>query len=244
MKEVNHVISAIEKCRSELSDTDEWFMEASNLSKNVNAPEPSIRPRLTKYQQHRANTPADSPQTYYKRTISIPFVDHLLSELKSRFSTIQQRSVNGFALIPDMFVSDPDVHKVEIHNYADLMIDDLPFPHSLTTEIECWQSKWIAKMPADIPTTLTATLKATSPHMYPNIHTMLRLCATVPVTSCECERSFSRLKILKTYLRSTMRQDRLSGLALMSIHREIKIDTNDIINRFARANQRRMELII
>ena len=37
---------------------------------------------------------------------------------------------------------------------------------------------------------------------------MLLLMATTPVTSCECE--LSRLRIINTYLRSTMSEDRLS----------------------------------
>lgn len=41
-----------------------------------------------------------------------------------------------------------------------------------------------------------------------NIAEMLTIIATLPVTSCEAERSFSRLRYLKTDLRSTMGQER------------------------------------
>jgi len=37
----------------------------------------------------------------------------------------------------------------------------------------------------------------------------------IPVTSCSCERSFSKLSIVKSKLRSTMGQDRLDGLLTM-----------------------------
>ena len=42
--------------------------------------------------------------------------------------------------------------------------------------------------------------------------------STLPVTSCSSERSFSNLKRIKTYLRSTCGNERLTSLALMHIH--------------------------
>ncbi|GFV87647.1 retrovirus-related Pol polyprotein from transposon TNT 1-94 [Trichonephila clavipes] len=44
---------------------------------------------------------------------------------------------------------------------------------------------------------------------------------TVPVSTASAERSFSKLKLIKTYLRSTMSQDRLSALSVLSIEAEI-----------------------
>ena len=56
---------------------------------------------------------------------------------------------------------------------------------------------------------------------YPNLSIALRLLLSLPVTVASGERSFSSLKRLKTYLRSTMSQDRLSALAVISIEHEI-----------------------
>ena len=39
---------------------------------------------------------------------------------------------------------------------------------------------------------------------------MLLLMATTPVILCECERSFNRLRIIKTYLPSIMSEDQLN----------------------------------
>lgn len=59
------------------------------------------------------------------------------------------------------------------------------------------------------------------------------------------ERSFSRLKIIKSYLRSTMTNERLSGLALISIERDVaeNIDFDSTINRFASRKKRRKRFI-
>jgi hypothetical protein len=51
-------------------------------------------------------------------------------------------------------------------------------------------------------------------------------------------RSFSALRLLKTYLRSTMGEQRLSSLALLFIHKEMDIDLEKVIDRFALANRR------
>uniref|UniRef100_A0A3B1J2K6 DUF4371 domain-containing protein n=1 Tax=Astyanax mexicanus TaxID=7994 RepID=A0A3B1J2K6_ASTMX len=50
-----------------------------------------------------------------------------------------------------------------------------------------------------------------------DVATALKLFLTIPVTVASAERSFSKLKMIKNYLRSTMSQDRLSGLAMLSI---------------------------
>ena len=51
--------------------------------------------------------------------------------------------------------------------------------------------------------------------IFPNISITLRIFFTLPVTVASAERSFSKLKLIKNYLRSTMAQDRLVDLAVL-----------------------------
>lgn len=53
----------------------------------------------------------------------------------------------------------------------------------------------------------------------PNVCASLRIILTLPVTVARGERSFSKLELIKIYLRSTMSQERLSDLAILSIER-------------------------
>ena len=53
----------------------------------------------------------------------------------------------------------------------------------------------------------------------PNVWVALRFSATLPVTVAAAERSFSKIKLIKTYLRSTMTKERLSGLSIISMAR-------------------------
>lgn len=61
------------------------------------------------------------------------------------------------------------------------------------------------------------------------------------VTVASAERRFSKLKLLKNYLRSTMTQDKLNGLTILCIEKKLldEIDLNNIIDNFVSQNVRR-----
>ena len=52
---------------------------------------------------------------------------------------------------------------------------------------------------------------------FPNIFILLKIYLSVPISSAECERSFSSLKRLLNWLRNSMGQERLSDLAVINI---------------------------
>jgi hypothetical protein len=56
---------------------------------------------------------------------------------------------------------------------------------------------------------------------YPNVLVAYGILLTVPMSVASAEISFSKLKLLKNYLRSTMSQERLNGLAMCTIERAI-----------------------
>ncbi|KAM7522439.1 hypothetical protein LguiA_012341 [Lonicera macranthoides] len=70
---------------------------------------------------------------------------------------------------------------------------------------------------------------------FPHAWVAYRVLLTIPVTVATAERSFSKLKLIKNYLRSTMSEDRLSGLAMLSIEKRVlgTIDCSDVITNFA-----------
>ena len=57
-----------------------------------------------------------------------------------------------------------------------------------------------------------------------------------------CERSFNRLRIIKTYLPSIMSEDQLNRLSLY-IYKDIEINCDYIISKFEIRNPRIMQLI-
>ena len=76
---------------------------------------------------------------------------------------------------------------------------------------------------------------------YPNVSIAYRILLTMSVTVASAERSFSKLKLLKSYLRSSMSQERLNDLAILCIEKNMleNIDVDTIINDFASRNTRR-----
>jgi hypothetical protein len=79
---------------------------------------------------------------------------------------------------------------------------------------------------------------------FPNASIAYRVLLTIPVTVASAERSFSKLKLLKSYMRTTMTQQRLNDLATISLESEIleKISYEDIIEDFISKNPKRMML--
>ena len=70
---------------------------------------------------------------------------------------------------------------------------------------------------------------------YSKLLSAVVLFITLPVTVATAERSFSKLKLIKTYLRSTISQDRLDSLAILSIESEEawSLDIDGLIDMFA-----------
>ncbi|KAJ1101702.1 hypothetical protein NDU88_006767 [Pleurodeles waltl] len=73
-----------------------------------------------------------------------------------------------------------------------------------------------------------------------NFVVTLRIFLTITVSTASCERSFSKLKLIKTYPRSTMSQERLSNLAILSIERDFNVDFNSVVEKFALIKSRRI----
>ena len=119
--------------------------------------------------------------------------------------------------------------------------EDLPEPRYLETELKIWEEYWQMFQGAP-PVTLASLLPCIDNITFPNIYTALKIASTVPVTTCSCERSISVLRRLKTYLRNSMSENRMNGLAMLHVHREIRLDVDEVLDRFAKEHPRRMKL--
>ena len=81
----------------------------------------------------------------------------------------------------------------------------------------------------------------------PVFNQVANILATTPATSCSAERSFSALRRMKTYLRSTMGQTRLNSLAILNTERKysnmsVVTDVDQIIDIFASRKGRKQYL--
>ncbi|XP_026398695.1 zinc finger MYM-type protein 1-like [Papaver somniferum] len=77
---------------------------------------------------------------------------------------------------------------------------------------------------------------------YPNAWIAYRILLTIPVTVASAERSFSNLKLIFSYLRSTTSQERLVGLSMLAIENDMamQVDFKIVLSDFASRNVRRV----
>lgn len=66
--------------------------------------------------------------------------------------------------------------------------------------------------------------------VFPAIYTALSIGLTLPVSSSSPEQAFSKLKLIKNRLRSTIGENKLESLMIISCEKDIDIDTDAVIN--------------
>ena len=175
-------------------------------------------------------------------------VDKTLVQLRSRFEQLQHfESIFGFLFDGSKLISfvDDELKKCCLNlesnltngeesdiDGKDLFLELQIFQKMLPDEAYKGESPW---------TSIQIMEFAKRMDMFPNVLVAYKILLTIPVTVASAERSFSKLKLLKTYLRSTMTQERLNGLALLSIERQFleSLDCRKIIEVFASKNARR-----
>ena len=94
------------------------------------------------------------------------------------------------------------------------------------------------KRVTSIRTVCSAMCTSSHRDTFSELHNLIRLYLTVPVTSATSERAFSTLKRLFTYLRSSMTEQRLNNCAMLHIHKDVvdEMELEPITADFAGAN--------
>ncbi|XP_033739147.1 52 kDa repressor of the inhibitor of the protein kinase-like [Pecten maximus] len=231
------LIEAVQEAKvvnNKRNDDVEWeelFDKATSLAAKVDEI-PTI-PRGAARQQHRANVPAATPKEYWKRALYYPFLDHILQELEDRLAGNEARFQPQYSIPTKLDGLTDDISR---HDLTAVSFDVFHI------EVTRWKSRW-AIVTNQKPGTLVETLKSTNQMLYPNVYVCLAILATMPVATATAERSFSVMRRVKTYLRSTMTTDRLSSLALMHAYKHTEIDVQQVINVFADRKSRRLAFL-
>ena len=78
---------------------------------------------------------------------------------------------------------------------------------------------------------------------FPNTCIAYKILLTIPVTVASAKRSFLKLKLIKSYIRLTMSQERLNGLVILSIKKEMleELEYKNLIGQFASQNVRKID---
>ena len=120
--------------------------------------------------------------------------------------------------------------------YASLLNDPLPVVNS---EYITWRrQQWTTTAAEQRPDTATAALSSCSIVKFPNVYQLLSNLGTLPVTTCESERVFSKLQRTLMSIRTTMTEDRVEALLLLQCHREHCPTPDDVLSAFAKKARR------
>ena len=80
--------------------------------------------------------------------------------------------------------------------------------------------------------------------VFPNLYTALKIFLTLPITSCEAERAFSKLTFIKNKYRTTMLEVRLNYLSILSIENDLtkSVSYDEVIREFANKKCRKQKI--
>lgn len=126
----------------------------------------------------------------------------------------------------------------DIRRAVEFYKDDFPNPDITDEEFARWKVKRLRTPIASHPQSLQDCLNPDVCSL-PNI---LQLFATLPLSSCMCERSASAFRRLNTYLCCTQSEDCLSAAALIYTNYSMPVNVNKVCALFMQKHPRRMEV--
>ena len=190
------------------------------------------------------NLATQSAEESFRISYFIPIVDQAIASLTRRFEQYQSYQKNfGFLFTSEAFKSlDAKSLKSSCQNLEAILTKDGKSDiaaSELYVELKFLQD-FIPKDDMG-PVEILKFLKRHD--CFPNASIAYRIMLTIPVTVASAERSFSKLKLLESYLRSTMTQERLNVLAMIALESDMleKIDYERIIEDFISKNAQRIK---
>ncbi|XP_076038009.1 zinc finger MYM-type protein 1-like [Oratosquilla oratoria] len=201
--------------------------------------------RLFDYEAHEESL--EDPSQTFKVEFYYSVLDMAIQSVEERFHQLHSyKAIFGFLY---------DIHGIKYAPNADILHDCQNLEKSLTHnghhDIDardlCSELKAVSRCltkPMLPQAALCFISEQKLQDSVPNVVIALRILLTLPVSVASGERSFSKLKLINTYLRSTMLQQRLVGLATISIENEEASNLNlaELVGKFASLKARRVEL--
>ncbi|PRQ25889.1 putative HAT dimerization domain, ribonuclease H-like domain-containing protein [Rosa chinensis] len=246
IKELERLLSFLQKFRE--TGFEESLIEAKEIASEMGI-EPVFMEKWTihkkrQFSESSSEAVTQSAAESFKVNYFLYIVDQAISSFKTRFEQFKTFEEN-FGLLFDLDKlrsADRDSLKSFCANLTNLLkhgeISDL-------NEDDLYHD--LRMLSEDLPNETKRAIDVLNyikevDGCYPNAWIAYRILLTIPVTVASAERSFSKLKLIKSYLRSTMSQERLSGLAMISIEKDIvgKLDYVNLISTFASKNARRV----
>jgi len=226
---------------SELKFKD-LFIAAKEMADKMNIN--LVPSRIVGVQKNRDNYEGD-PEAYFRRSIFLPFLDHLSMQLKIRFLEHRELLSKIQNILPTKC---SELNTKDINETVNIFEKEWPNDIKGTTddfiaEMTMWHRRCLNISKDKRPKTFIETLNNCDSTLYPSIHRFLQIGATLPVSVATSERSFSCLRRLKTYLRNKTGEERLNRLMLLNLYRDVEVTCEEIIDIMAKV-PRRIDFIL
>lgn len=209
-----------------------------------------LRKKKTLFDYEGKDDGQKSPDMLFKTDVFLPLIDTAISAIDDRFETLQYYTnmwsfLHSIKILPtreDLVKKCTDLH-LYLKDGESCDING----SELSEELIHIQSYFVSlpDFKDAIKITPGQVLKFIHDQnlddIFPNIWINVQIWLTIPVTVASGERSFSKLKLIKNYLRSTMLQERLKSLAILSIEQDMiqKVNLTEALNKFAAAKARK-----
>ena len=234
-----YIDTIINRMQQRRDSSDEYFSEifiqATDICETFSIE--MRKPRLVGRQKNRINVPGDSPEEYYRRAMMIPFLDHVISNLNDRFNDKSQIAFKLNYILAENIaeIDDQNLNNVikEIQEFYKEDIHD-----AFQEELFMWRRKWQNINSNDRPKKAIDNLSKCNQDLFPSVYNLIYIICVLPSTIVECERDFSSLKLIKSYLRSTLTQTRLNSLALHYIHNERRVKPEEVVTEYLKGKHR------
>ena len=234
-QEIGSIKSFYMSLREKISNEfNKVYQQAETMGASINV-DPS-RPRSCARQRNRPNIATDSIEDWYKVNVAIPFIDHIIAELDSKFSQLANTASQLLCLVPSIMYNKTNIDTTEL---VKLYNNDLPSPELFEQEFSRWKQRF--ENVECRPDSCASAIKECDEAFFPNVSTLLKIACTIPVTSCECERNASALRRLHNFMRTSMTEGRLTSLALMHIHYKHPVNLDKVVDLFAQKHPRRLK---
>ncbi|CAI6377783.1 unnamed protein product [Macrosiphum euphorbiae] len=179
----------------------------------------------------------ETAKDYWMSHAYFPVIDAIINDMKTRFSVESLKMAKSIDTFLDLQY-DKDSYFVN-HYKILLKIEEDDLKCELKVAKKVYENQKVNNSKKH-----NEQLKSViSYDTYPNIYKLMHVALAIPISSATCERSFSSMRRINTYLRSNMEQDRFTDLSIINIERELsnQIDNEQILNKFSE-KERRMQL--
>lgn len=214
-------------------------------------PTKPLRKKKKQFSYEGSDEVSGTPEEHFKRDVFLPLVDSVTTSLRERTEQLNKHhSLWGFLYDMGKLPEKEELKKCCLNLQEFLTFENISDINGKDLYNEIIHVKSIVHDEDKTNKVFSPikVLKSIKSHdqkdLFTNLWVALRIMLTIPLTVASAERSFSKLKLIKTYLRSTMTQERLNALAILSIENDVakKLDFKDILTSFAKAKARKIPL--